>query len=124
MAKMGIVSENYKADNRIVEKTRMATYKAAVNITVADDKLIVVALDNSGTEPEIKKYTGAAGEMIIGVIYENAKLGEKIAVLKRGQINKEAISMTGITGLKDYEVFELLECQNLLPVTLNERIDF
>ena len=55
MAKMGIVSENYKADNRIVEKTRMATYKAAVNITVADDKLIVVASEDFARKTSTSK---------------------------------------------------------------------
>ena len=124
MPKMGITAENYNADNRIVDKTRMGTYKAAANITVADDKLIIVALDNTGTEPLIKKYTGAAGEVIIGVIYEGVKKDENAAVIKRGTINKEAISMTGITGLKDYEVFEILENQDIFPVELNERIDF
>ena len=119
MPKMGIVEEKYKADNRVIGITRMATYTAIEDIPVPEDKLVIVAIDNTEAIAHIAKFTGA-GEEIVGLIRESAKQDENIVVIKRGEINRKSIDFTGITALKDYEVFELLEKQNLLMEKLND----
>ena len=120
MPKMGIVEEKYKADNRVIGITRMTTYTANEDIPVPEDKLVIVAIDNTEATAHIAKFTGAAGEEIVGLIRESAKQDENIVVIKRGEINRKSIDFTGITALKDYEVFELLEKQNLLMEKLND----
>ena len=125
MSKMGIESVEKKPDYRIIETTRTGTYKAVANITVPDGKLIIVAIDNSDTAvAQIKEYDGTAGDIIVGVIKENAVIGENSVVVKRGKLNIDTIDTSNISGLEDYEVFELLEHQNLYVEKISERQEF
>ncbi|MBP9479061.1 MAG: hypothetical protein KBF12_10610 [Sebaldella sp.] len=125
MGKMGIESVEKKPDYRVIEITRTGTYKAVSNIAVAEDKLVIVALDK--TDPnkvQIKEYDGTTGDIIVGVIKENAVAGTNSVVIKRGKLNIEALDMTNISGLEGYEVIELLEQQNLFTEKLSERQNF
>ena len=125
MSKMGIESVEKKPDYRIIETTRTGTYKAVANITVPDGKLTIVAIDNSDTAvAQIKEYDGTAGDIIVGVIKENAVIGENSVVVKRGKLNIDTIDTSNISGLEDYEVFELLEHQNLYVEKISERQEF
>lgn len=125
MSKMGIESVEKKPDYRVIETTRTGTYKAAANITVPEGKLVIVAIDNSDTSnAQIKEYDGTAGDIIAGVIKEDAVAGKNSVVIKRGKLNTEAIDTSNISGLEDYEVFELLEHQNLFVEKLSERQEF
>ena len=125
MSKMGIESVEKKPDYRIIETTRTGTYKAVANITVPDGKLIIVAIDNSDTAvAQIKEFDGTAGDIIVGVIKENAVIGENSVVVKRGKLNIDTIDTSNISGLEDYEVFELLEHQNLYVEKISERQEF
>ena len=123
MSKMGIESVEKKPDYRIIETTRTGTYKAVANITVPDGKLVIVAIDNSDPA-QIKEYDGTAGDIIAGVIKESAVAGENSVIVKRGKLNIEAIDTSNISGLEDYEVFELLEHQNLFVEKTSERQEF
>ena len=125
MSKMGIESVEKKPDYRIIETTRTGTYKAVANITVPDGKLIIVAIDNSDPAiAQIKEYDGTAGDIIVGVIKESAIAGENSVIVKRGKLNIETIDTSNISGLEDYEVFELLEHQNLFVEKTSERQEF
>ncbi len=125
MGKMGIESVEKKPDYRVIEITRTGTYEAVSNITVAEDKLVIVAIDK--TDPakiQIKEYDGTAGDIIVGVIKENVVAGTNSVVIKRGKLNVDALDMTNISGLEGYEVLELLEQQNLFTEKLSERQNF
>ena len=125
MAKMGIENVEKNADYRVIEAKRTGTYKAKSAITVPDGKLIIVAIENSETTyAQIKEYDGTAGDIIAGVIKENAVAGETSLVIKRGKIDVAAIDTSNITGLEAYEVFELLEHQGLFPENLSERRNY
>ena len=125
MSKMGIESVEKKPDYRIIETTRTGTYNAVANITVPDGKLVVVAIDNSDPAiAQIKEYDGTAGDIIAGVIKESAVAGENSVIVKRGKLNIEAIDTSNISGLEDYEVFEMLEHQNLFVEKTSERQEF
>ncbi len=125
MARMGIESVKKEFDYRVIEITRTGTYKAAANKIVPDNKVVVVAIDNSDpSEAQIKEYTGTAGDLIVGVIKENVTAGDNSVVIKRGKLDKKAIHTSNISGLEDYEVYELLEQHNLFPENISERQEF
>ena len=88
-------------------------------------RTIIVAIDK--TDPakiQIKEYDGTAGDIIAGVIKESAVAGENSVIVKRGKLNIEAIDTSNISGLEDYEVFEMLEHQNLFVEKTSERQEF
>lgn len=125
MGKMGIESVEKKFDYRVIEITRTGTYKAVADIAVPDNKLILVALDNSDpAQIQIKEYDGTSNSIIIGVIKESVSAGENAVVIKRGKIDIKSLDTSNISGLDDYEVIELLEHQDLFLVNISERKEF
>ena len=90
MARMGIESIKKEFDYRVIEITRTGTYKAVANITVPDNKVVIVAIDNSDpAEAQIKEYTGTAKEI--------SELEHSLHNKYREQKYKPLITFGGIT---------------------------
>ena len=104
--------DNYKYEKEL--------YKQGINL--------IGGVDEVGRGPLVGPVVAALVILPKDFVCEGLTDSKKLSEAKRDKfyeyINKEAISMTGITGLKDYEVFEILENQDIFPVELNERIDF